>query len=445
MIRRFLLPLIAAQALHAQPSTPLLDAVHRSDLPRTRELISSGSNVNLPNRYGITALSLACENGDSELTRLLLASGADPHVSLSGGETPLMIAARTGRPDCVQLLLDRGAKPNATDQRDQNALMWAAAEGNTRVVEQLLAAGASVHPVLDSGFTALLFAVREGKSEVVQRLLKAGAKLSPSTPTIGRKPNPISPLILAVQNAHFELALQLVDAGADPNDQSTGTTALHALTAVRKTGLGDDEEGNPAPFGSGTVTSIDFITALVKRGAKVDSQLTQSSTVRSHVNSKGATALLFAAESADLPMLRRLVELGADPLLPNDEGCTPLMAAAGMGTAAPGEEAGTELESLDTLKFLLAHGAQLNTVDQKGETAMHGAAYKSAPLIVKFLNDHGADATVWNQKNRLGSTPLLIARGYRPGNYKPEPVTTQAIIDVMKSKGLEIPPDPGPR
>jgi uncharacterized protein len=444
MIRRLIFAVAIASPLAAQPSTPLLDAVHQDQVERARQLIAT-DDVNQPNRYGVTALSLACENGNADLTRLLLEKGADPNATLTGGETALMIASRTGNVDCVKLLLDRGAAINAKERNGQTAMMWAAAEGHNGVVELLLKVGADFREPLESGFTPLLFAIREGKSEVVRTLLKAGADLTSISSKKGRKTETISPLILAVDNAHFELALQLVDAGADPNDLSTGTTALHSLTAVRKTGLGDDEAGNPAPYGSGNVTSLDFITALVKRGAKVNTQLTQPSAIRSHVNSKGATALLYAAESADLPMIRLLVELGADPLLPNDEGCTPWMAAAGMGTAAPGEEAGTELESLDVLKFLLNHGAEMNTVDKKGETAMHGAAYKSAPLIVKFLNEHGADIAIWNRENDLGSTPLLIARGYRPGNYKPEPATTRAIIDVMKSKGVEIPPDPGPR
>ena len=43
-----------------------------------------------------------------------------------------------------------------------------------------------------------------------------------------------SPLLLAVQNGHFELAIALVDAGADPNDRRTGFTPLHTITWVRK-------------------------------------------------------------------------------------------------------------------------------------------------------------------------------------------------------------------
>jgi len=63
-------------------------------------------------------------------------------------------------------------------------------------------------------------------------------------------------------------------------------------------------------------------------------------------------------------LMRLLLELGADPLLPNFNGTTPLMAAAGVGTAEPQEEAGEESEALEAVKMLLDLGADVNTVDK---------------------------------------------------------------------------------
>jgi ankyrin repeat protein len=135
-----------------------------------------------------------------------------------------------------------------------------------------------------------------------------------------------------------------------------------------------------------------------------------------------------------------LVELGADSLLPNKDGCTPLMAAAGIGTLAPDEEAGTEPEALAAVEYLLSLGADLNTVDQNGETAMHGAAYKSLPKMVQFLADKGAKIDLWNRKNKYGWTPLLIAEGFRPGNFKPSTETNEALRRVMRAAGVTPPP-----
>ena len=62
-------------------------------------------------------------------------------------------------------------------------------------------------------------------------------------------------------------------------------------------------------------------------------------------------------------------------------------------------------------------GNDINAVDAKGETAMHGAAYKHMPAMVEFLAKNGAEVQVWNRKNQLGWTPLRIAEGvFRTGN-----------------------------
>jgi ankyrin repeat protein len=140
--------------------------------------------------------------------------------------------------------------------------------------------------------------------------------------------------------------------------------------------------------------------------------------------------------------MKLLIELGADPLKPNHDGCTPLMAAAGMGTFAPDEEAGTEDECLAAVEYLFSLGANVNTVDKNGETAMHGAAYKSLPKMVELLAAKGADITLWNQKNKSGWTPLLIAQGFRNGNFKPSADTEAALSKIMLAAGVKPPPAP---
>ncbi len=86
-------------------------------------------------------------------------------------------------------------------------------------------------------------------------------------------------------------------------------------------------------------------------------------------------------------MMRELASLGADPLLPNEDGTTPLMAAAGAGTQSPGEDPGTEAEAVEAVKLALALGNDVNVVDRNGNTAMHGAAYKQLPLVVRLLTE----------------------------------------------------------
>jgi ankyrin repeat protein len=429
--------------------TALHWAVYHDHAETTKALIAAGANAKAANRYEVTPLSLACTNGNAELVGALLKAGADANATLRGGETALMTAARTGRPEAVKKLLDAGAKVNAADRKGQTAIMWAAADGHATVIELLVKSGADPKAKLKSGFTPLLFAAREGRIDAVRALLKSGVDANEAIP-VERKGGGFIPrggmsaLLFAVENGHFELAMALVKAGADPNDQRSGFTPLHALSWVRKPNRGDDPDGQPPPTGSGNLTSVEFIRELVKAGADVNMRLKSGATARGSLGHAGATAFLLASKTADLPFMKLLVELGADPAIANNDGCTPLMAAAGIGCLAPDEVAGTEAECLAAVDYLLTLKLDINAVDKNGETAMHGAAYKSLPKLVQFLADRDAKIDVWNKKNKYGWTPLLIAEGFRPGNFKPSVETIEAIHRIMRANGL-TPPPPTPR
>jgi ankyrin repeat protein len=323
--------------------------------------------------------------------------------------------------------------------------MWAAAEGHTEVVELLIKAGADIHATLpDSGFTPLFFAAREGRAEVVRALLKAGADVNeamqPRKPS-GKAPSKgTSALILAVENGHFELAVALLDAGADPNDQRSGFTPLHGMTWVRKPNRGEDD-GAPPPLGSGNLSSLQFIRKLVEHGADVNARLKNGKGGPGLYNKVGATPFLMAAATADAVYMRLLVELGANPLLGNVDDCTPLIVACGVGvgSAAANEVAGEEPEVLEAAQLLLKLGADVNAADANGETAMHGAAYKNHPKVVQLLADKGAKIEIWNRKNKYGWTPLLIAEGHRPGNFKPSFESIAALHQVMRAAGVTPP------
>jgi len=424
--------------------TALHWAAYHDDQEIAKLLVSANADVKVVNRYGVNALSLACRNGNEAMVELLLGAGADPNTTLRGDETPLMIAARTGRLGAVKRLLTHGARVNAKERRGQTALMWAAAEGHADVVEGLLGAGADFRSALSSGYTPLFFAVREGRTNVVRILVDAGANVNEAMQvkrSSGRSPaRGTTPLILAVENGHFELAVVLLEAGADPNDQRSGFTALHTLTWVRKANRGDEESGDPVPIGSGNLSSLQFVEKLVGHGADVNARLDRGVSGRGVLSRKGATPFLLAAMTADLPYLKLLIKLGADPRLSNAQHCTPLLAAAGVGCLAPEEEAGTEDEAIEAVKFTLALGNDVNAVDDNGETAMHGASYKSFPRVAQLLFDGGAKIEVWNRKNKYGWTPLSIAEGHRPGNFKPSPPTIDAIHRVMRAAGVSPPP-----
>jgi ankyrin repeat protein len=238
-------------------------------------------------------------------------------------------------------------------------------------------------------------------------------------------------------NGHFELAAQLLDAGADPNTDLPGYTVLHALAAVRNPGVGDND---PPADGSGQMTSLELLNKLAARRANLNARMTRKANLNNtRLNEIGATPFLLAALTAYAELMKALVKLGADPALMNADNSTPLMVAAGLATRSPGEDAGTEAEVLEAVQVALDLGANVNAVDNNGETAMHAAAYKNLPKVVKFLAAHGARVDVYNQSDKFGWTPLAIAMGYRFGNFKPSPETEAAVREVMIAAGVTPP------
>ena len=179
----------------------------------------------------------ASRNGDAGLIRALLASGASLSDNHTATEPALLAAARAGNPEAVQVLLDAGADANATEPLDQQtALMWAVAAGHHDVAKLLLEAGAD--PKLQArvstltkrknadfpsgGFAALHWATRNGDQAMIKLLTGHGADINV------RNGDSSTPMMLAIVNDRFDIAAQLLELGADPNDGS-----LYFVTEMR--------------------------------------------------------------------------------------------------------------------------------------------------------------------------------------------------------------------
>lgn len=421
--------------------TALHWAAFHGHVPTLEKLISLDVDPNSATEYGALPLLLASENSSVEVVDRLLEAGADVDVRGGVDETALMLACRRGDIKIVERLIQSDAEIDLRERNGNTALMWAAAAGHADVVKKLIDAGADVGLSLKSDFTAFLFAVREGHIAAAEVFLENGvdvnAIMHPKT-SKGRNPRDgMSALMLAVESGHFRLALNLVNRGADPNDQRSGYAPLHAVTWVRKSDKGDNVEGDPEPRGSGDLTGIDFVRELIEAGADVNLKLEKGKPRKCKLNTKGLTPLLLASRTADIELMNLLLELGADPKLTNADGCTTMMAAAGVGVVNVGEEAGTEDEVDHAIEVLAENGVDPNAVDKNGETAMHGAAYRNYPSAVATLAKVGADPAVWNKKNKHGWVPHDIAAGKRPGSFKPSPPTARALDAAMKTKATK--------
>jgi len=392
----------------------LVWAATRNDVAMADLLLHAGANVKGANEFGATPLYAAAAHPDPAMAEKLLAAGADPNTALMSGETPLMEASRRGNLATVRVLLSNHANPNAKEANGgQTALMWAVSQRQAPVVEELIKQGADVNAGSKSGFTPLMFAAQQGDDVSARILLRAGAKPNDAQPKTG-----LTALMIASAMAQTKAVDALLDNGANPNlADANGYTSLHRV--VR-----DSDYGINLAAKDDILT---IVTSLLKHGANPNVRLSQdkekaaeeikngnvaiegkrTAVTVDEIILQGATPLFLAAEVNNLDVIKTLVAAGADPLIPTERGTTPLMMAAGAGTDVQRErELPERATAVETAKFLVEHGADVNAVGQYGWTALHAAAYQGLNDVIEYLVSKGAKI---DQKDEFGQTALSIS------------------------------------
>jgi ankyrin repeat protein len=448
-------------------------AARQDDLELAEALIHGGARVMSANRYGVTPLYLASVNGSAPMIEALLKAGADANAAGPEGETALMTVARTGSVEAAKVLLAHGAAVDARESwLGQTALTWAAAERHPDMVRELIAAGADVNArssirewerqvtaeprekwLPRGGLTPLLFAAREGCLDCARMLIDAGADKNATDP------DGMSALVLAIINGHYDVGGVLIEKGTDPNlADYTGRTALYAAVDLNTM----PSSNRPAPkVLHNRLTALDLIRMLLDRGANPNARLKRQQPYRTKLDrgadtmlGAGTTPFLRAAKAADVPAMRLLLERGADPRLANGSdipvdvnaaprrlpgGINPLMAAAGLGTREEDTTGRrkTEADAIEAIRICLEAGVDINAVDGRGQTALHGAALQGFDQVVKFLADNGARLDV---KDSRGLTPLDMAMG-QGGGFGfggtvgvPRPTTAALLQQLIAAK-----------
>lgn len=128
--------------LNDDGDSPLILAVHKSNLMIVELLLAAGASPDCANTDGVLPLHIAAAKGDLFVGKALLAAGADINQKASDGQTPLILAARSGKNDFTAMLIEMGADVNGVDNEQHSALHYASEAGYTEIVEQLLTAGA---------------------------------------------------------------------------------------------------------------------------------------------------------------------------------------------------------------------------------------------------------------------------------------------------------------
>ena len=451
-----------ANAALPDGTTAIMFAAHNDDLALVQALIKAGANVKLKNVFGTSAITEASIVGSAPIIDALLKAGADANFKNPEGETPIMAAARSGKVDAAKRLLDAGANVNAKEGwGGQSAIMWAAAQSQPEMIKLLAARGADVNAIgkvnqwerktlgeprpkdmNKGGFTPLLYAAREGCVECAKALIAAKAD-----PDI-QDPDGITPLAMALLNMHFDFAAYMVTSGADLDRWDLyGRSPVYLAADVSTLPMKGNGANAVIPSDDAR-TALDVGRMLLEAGANPNIQLKRRPPYRDvpqdrggdGLLAQGATALLRAARGGDAPFVELLLKYKALVDLPNKDGVTPLMAAAGIdyATRLTRGRNRTDEGTIASMKALLAAGADINArnlTEARGgggggrgagggggrrgsqmpsanvvphQTALHGAASHGFDPLVEFLGKAGADLQA---KDADGRTPLDLARG----------------------------------
>jgi ankyrin repeat protein len=459
-----------AKSVKSNGTTALMTVSASGSVDAVKVLLDHGADVNAKETaHGQTALMFAAALNRADVVKLLLARKADANITTSvrklervrfdqdgnvvedrGGRGGAQ-ARRGSRPE------DVAASKEAADKADEAADAQTAAEAlkkssdEERADLEALAHGMAFKSVqfkiakvvakagdvafrpprkvgadFQGGMTALLYAAREGHMETVRALVEGGADVN--VVSAGDK---FSPTVEAITNGHLDLAKYLLDHGADPNLANiSGLTALYATVDVQWA----PHAWFPQPSTDQEKTGyLDLMKQLIAKGANVNAPIGEKLWFRSFTNDytwvdpAGATPFWRAAQSSDTAAMKLLVEHGADPKLATKSGDTPLHAATGIGWAA-NWSVNAPVPLIDAVKYCVELGNDVNAADNRGYTALHGAAYLGDNDMVNYLVSKGAKIDV---KSKTGDSAADMANG--PTRFGQPHAETVALLEKLGS------------
>ncbi|MBL8961816.1 MAG: ankyrin repeat domain-containing protein, partial [Gemmatimonadetes bacterium] len=473
------------------PVAPLADAAMRRDAATVRALVARGADVNAPQGDGMTALHWAARYNQVEVASVLLRAKANVAAATRiGGYTPLHVAAENGAGDVVALLLKAGANPNAAGSVGVTPLHLAALFGDARAVKALLDARAVVDAREPQwGQTPLMIAAAKGRLEAVKLLLAAGAdhKVAAKAMDVmasaaidrqskqrrnqvlaeareqegakdkaGWQPRPA--VVQAAVKASMDVDNQVATAAALDGAAQARAAEEQRLMAQGGPGLDDDAPGYTELIGAqGGLTSM--LLAVREGHTPVVKALIEAGADLNQVSAGDKTSpLLMAAINGHYDLALELIKAGANPNLYSDAGAGPLYAvlnkewAPTTRTPQPAFQLRQANTYLDVVAALIKAGANPNArlkrslwyttynrdnlrVDFAGATPLFRAAYATDVEAMKMLVAAGADpsvATIRPAPRARRGDPAASASGAMPAAPRMDP------------SGLPPVPDGGP-
>ena len=278
-----------------------------------------------------------------------------------------------------------------------------------------------------AGFTPVMFAARSGAISALRALIAGQGDIDAKTP------EGFSPVVIALDNLHFDAAKVLVEGGA-----SADGGGLFAVVEARNRVNYVGEFQVP----TGAESSLELLELMLSHGADLMSRLPEQLLDRDArflppPPKITDVALIRAARSSDIGAMRVLIEGGADPSLRDDKrgGVTPLLAVM-MGPELPSlieaDRRPTEDEAIAALDFLLDHGVEPSIANDLGTTALHMAALRDYPGVIRHMAERGVDLNV---ADREGFTPLDYALGRLPSKRRAKPPADNAAAAALRELG----------
>ncbi len=329
-------------------------------------LIPKTANLNQPDSRKDTPLHLAVERASAAQVKALLEHGVNANVVNSENLTPLMLALVAKDAGKVGVLIPR-SNVDLKGSKGQTALFHAQTQNDIRA---LRAAGANLNVKDEEGKTPVAHFIHSNKTDVANELIAAGADLSWQHPI-----NRSTLLHIAIEKDNVALAETLITQGLKAN----------ALDSLNR---------NPVFFAS----SVAAINLLTRNGANVN----QASSLNTTPLLLQVQGYVKAGGRQYAPIVQRLIELGADVNVSDDEGKSLLHLAVGY-VAWRIDVDFTYYPEL--VKLLLERGAKVNALDQQMNSPLHVA---DTEVEVRLLLEAGAKRDL---KNIERKTALQLNEG----------------------------------
>jgi ankyrin repeat protein len=367
--------------LGAAGTSDVADAVMRGDQSAVEKLVEQHADVNAPQADGATALHWAVFRSDRAMVDLLLRAGANPKAANRDGSTPMWLACINGDAPIVAALLKAGADVNEQLPLGRTPLMIAARTGNVDAIKVLLDHGANVNAKETlRGTTALMWAADEGHAPAIQLLLQHGADIKAQSDPAERGRGPALGKSNDPRKAVAALGRALAAGISTPQLGAVGTTGLIPIVPDKPgAARGRGKAGTGAAGGAPDDTD-DAAAAFGFGGRKPAPK-----------DGGGLTPLVYAVRSDDLDSVKVLLAAGADVNQVTGYGWSPLLVA-------------TQNRYYKLGAFLLEHGADVNLVNKGGWTPLY--------LATDNRNIEGGDYPVRKgDMDHLDFIKLLLDKG----------------------------------